>query len=141
MSGGVKARLCRPCVKSQGASDSAPRHELFRNSSSEPLRGPSPCRKPWCSGEANTVRSRRAPRFRNFTKWSPAFDPDDRRAVGRIGHLLLDERMLRELVSDSLAHRARAPAVDDAHLVAAGERGLVDEVTDGLARLLCGAPA
>ena len=48
-----------------------------------------------------------------------AAEPHDGRPVGRVRHLLLDERMLRELVPNGLAHRAGAAAVDHAHLRAA----------------------
>jgi len=41
-----------------------------------------------------------------------------------------------ELVADGRAHRARAAAVDDAHLSEPGECGVVDERPDCLARLL-----
>ena len=60
----------------------------------------------------------------------------DRRAVRRVALAALDERMAVELVADRRAHGSRAAAVDDTDRREAGERGVVDERPDGLARLL-----
>ena len=70
-----------------------------------------------------------------------AAQPDDGGAVGGPGFVRLDERVARELVAHCLPHHAGPPPVDDAHLVVAGERRVVDELAHGLPGLLRRPPA
>ena len=60
----------------------------------------------------------------------------DGRAVRGVALAALDERVPVELLADGGAHRSGAAAVDDADARQAGERGVVDERADRLARLL-----
>ena len=85
-------------------------------------------------GRAQLARQRRGQLAR------ASGDLDDGRAVGAVGDRLVDQRMLRELVSHGLAQRTGSAAVDDPHLGTPGHVRGVDVGARRLARLV-GAPA
>src|SRR5262245_23995002 len=66
---------------------------------------------------------------------------DDGRAVSRLGLVPLDQGVAVDLVADRRSNGPGTAAVDDADRPQAGERRVVDERADGLARLLRALPA